>query len=157
MLKRYILIALFLLTGSSFAQYLTYSDLISLLNIANDDKKVDNFLVQRGFEYYSGDFEDGVKNYFYLKTIDDDFYAINVYSNPSVGYLSVAELSLKVARWNYYKQIVSGNGYKQTNSETKANGDLVIYYSNSEYEITLVKGNVQGEDQYILMLRKATD
>ncbi|KAB2907234.1 MAG: hypothetical protein LC102_10220 [Ignavibacteriales bacterium] len=157
MLKRYILIALFLLTGSSFAQYLTYSDLISLLNIANDDKKVDNFLVQRGFEYYSGDFEDGVKNYFYLKTIDDDFYAINVYSNPSVGYLSVAELSLKVARWNYYKQIVSGNGYKQTDSETKDDGETVIGYSNGKYDIVMQTWIGEAGKNYMIILREAIE
>ncbi|KAB2907232.1 MAG: hypothetical protein LC102_10210 [Ignavibacteriales bacterium] len=157
MLKRYIFIVLFLLSGCSSEEYLTYSDLISLLDIADNETKVENYLTERGLKFSYEDSRGSLKTKLYDKYIGKNEYVIAVSHNTDTGLPSVNEYSKISDRWDYYNQIVSGNGYKQTNSETKANGDLVIYYSNSEYEITLVKGNVQGEDQYILMLRKATD
>jgi len=77
MLKRYILIALFLLTGSAFAQYLSYNDWISLIKIADNKAGVKKYLINKGLEY----FDEGVKNdviyITYTKTIGRDQYLVS--------------------------------------------------------------------------------
>jgi hypothetical protein len=159
MWKKYILVLVLMVTGTSFGQHLTYSELIGLLDIATDEVKVDEYLVKRGFEYSYGDSNEGVKNYAYEKLVGKDYYIAGVYYDGDInstiyGYTLANESSGNVARWNYYKQIVSGYGYKQTNSETKENGYLWIYYQNKEYEITMIRGKIDSGPYYNIMIKK---
>ena len=151
---RYILLVTFMLLGSASAQYLTYSELIGLLNIAHDAVKVDEYLVKRGFEYIEGENKNGVQIYDYGKIVEKYFYSAGVYFNSNYPYTSVDENSQNVARWNYYKQIVSGYGYKQTDSFTKENGDLWIYYQTKEYELIMVRWKSENKTIYRISLNK---
>lgn len=154
MLKKYLFIFILLISGTASAQYLTYSELIGLLNIAHDNVKVDEYLVKRGFEYNVGENKNGVQSYNYGKRVGKIYYMAGVYYNPNYPYTSVSESSVEVQRWNYYKQIVSGYGYKQTDSFTENDGDLWIYYQNKEYELIMVRGKYEYETTYNISINK---
>lgn len=111
MLKRYLLIALFLVTGSGFAQQLSYNEFIELLNMADTVVKVDDFLISRGFEYFTGDYKDSVKSYSYNTPLTDD-YSVGVnYTGETVA-LSVFEISNSLERWKYFKGIAKDSGIR---------------------------------------------
>ncbi|KAB2907231.1 MAG: hypothetical protein LC102_10205 [Ignavibacteriales bacterium] len=152
MLKRYILIALFLLTGSAFAQYLSYNDWISLIKIADNKAGVKKYLINKGLEY----FDEGVKNdviyITYTKTIGRDQYLVSTAYHPAKGTKTVSEMSSSASRWDYYKKTANANGFIFIGNSTKPGGGVKSSYKNGKYNLSLLNETVKGEKLYQMVL-----
>ena len=149
----YILILIAGLTSTSLSQYLSYQELKSLLDIAKDEVKADDYLVSRGFEFEGGNSNEERKIVQYSKYIGQDDYIVTIVDNM-INYVNVQEHSMNINRWKQYKNIVTNNGFKQTKSETEENGYMSIYYQKNELEITLTRGTNANGAIYRFLLSK---
>lgn len=156
MKKLNILFIAVMLMGTGFPQYLTYTELIGLLNIAHDDMKVDEYLVNKGFEYSNNSSTEGVKLYSYQKIIGKDLYkglySITVYYD-GVKVTSVSESSSNVERWKYYKSVVQNNGYKLIETIPDPDGALWIHYQKDKYQLIMVRDIDEYGPRYQIVLQ----
>jgi len=160
LLKKFLIITLFLLTGTGAAQYLGYNDLLELIKIADTPAKFDKFLTERGFDYSAGEDEggygDGILSYTYAKEMDDDYYYVGVYHDSTNGYTSVGESSLKEARWEHYLDIVTTHGYTKSEESTDDDEVMWIEFEKDEYSIRIIRHKEDDEVDYNLILTKDT-
>lgn len=149
MFRKYFFIIIFSISGTASAQYLTYSELVGLLNIAHDDVKVDTYLENKGYGFSSLSDDKCTRKYKKVKA--EYYYSCHVFTYlDSKIASSVTILSDDVALWNHYIQIVNANGYKQASSTPTNDGGSWSTYGNNEYELTMILSRGVKIDSYII-------
>jgi hypothetical protein len=149
MLKHFAFLFTFLLgIGSSYAQYIEFTDLTKLLELAKNRPEAEEYLKNNGFRFYNLDYilqedddEDDTTNYQldYVKYLNKDDYYVRVGCDYDDEVYSVAEYSSNPARWDYFVLTLSESDVVPRDSWDHGRGQEGFEFEVGDYIITLRK------------------
>lgn len=145
------------LNGLSFGQYLSFKEFKGLLDVANSETKVEKYLKDRGFEKSSDnklDEEKGIKYLYYSKKSGKKTQFVTVLQSVKGNNHLVRESSKDKKRWEYYKDIARGNGFKEVETISPTKSESSTRYRNKELELTIAKSQGLDGTFYTINLSK---
>lgn len=152
MLKHFLFLFVFLSgIGSSYAQYLEFTDITKLLELAKNRAEAEEFLRMKGFEYYNleylleeDDDEDDTTHYQldYVKHLYEDEYYIRVSCDYDDEIYTAGEYSSNPDRWDYYILTLADADLEPKDSWDNGRGQEGFEFEVGDYNITLRKDRV---------------
>ncbi len=145
------------LSGLSLGQYLSFKEFKGLLDVANSETKVEKYLKDRGFENSSDhklDEDKGIKYLYYSKKSGKKTQFVTVLQSVKGNNHLVRESSKDKKRWEYYKDIASGNGFKEVETVSPTKSEFSTRYRNKELELTIAKSQGLDGTFYTISLSK---
>ncbi|MBK7632014.1 MAG: hypothetical protein IPJ23_15155 [Ignavibacteriales bacterium] len=149
MLKHFTFLFVFILSiGSSYAQYVEFTDITKLLELAKNRAEVEEFLKMKGFEFYNLDYlleedddEDDTTHYQidFVKHLEDDEYYIRVIGDYDEEIYSAGEYSSNPARWDYFVLTLAEADMEPKDTWDNGRGQEGFEFEAGDYNITLRK------------------
>lgn len=152
MLKHFAFLFTFLFgIGSSYGQYMEFTDITKLLELAKNRAEVEHFLKINGFEFYNleylleeDDDEDDTTHYQldYVKHLYEDEYYIRVSCDYDDEIYTAGEYSSNPARWDYYILTLADADMEPKDAWDNGRGQEGFEFEVGDYNITLRKDRV---------------
>lgn len=149
MLKHFAFLFVFILSmGSSYAQYVEFTDITKMLELAKNRVEVEEFLKINGFVFSNLEYlleeeddEDDTTHYQldYVKHLEGDEYYIRVIGDYDEEIYSAGEYSSNPARWDYFLLTLAEADMEPTNSWDNGRGQEGFEFEVGDYRITLRK------------------
>lgn len=146
-----------LFSGLGIGQHLSFQEMKGLLDVAGSEPGISKYLTERGFEKNADDNldkEKGIKSLYFKKKIGKRDYFVTVVRSLNGNDHLVRELSKDKKRTEYYKEVVSSNGFKEVDPKSANKNESETRYNNKEFELTISRSQGLDGTYYAISLKR---